>query len=124
MNSFTKNKKILPIVFSLGMIVIAYFFNENFRYLISKDTSESIFWITVPIFVFSIIVFFLNTSMWNLWFKFSLFFYAFALIISFFPLSTTRDFAPSIQEIFIYIFSILYTIISIILIIYKSIKKS
>lgn len=81
--------------------------------------------IFIFIFIFSVITYYLNKSIFIYWRNFSIFWVLFSLIIiSFLPNNTHGlDYLPITKGSVIIFFSILYSIISILVIIYHFIKN-
>src|SRR3989344_8474098 len=92
------------------------------------DLSELLgiyFLLFIPVFIFSIIIFKLRESVFSTWRNFSLWAVPISLIvISFLPTDTHGlDFIPITKGTIIFFLTILYSLISLILIIYKSLKR-
>ncbi|OGI65644.1 hypothetical protein A3A95_01645 [Candidatus Nomurabacteria bacterium RIFCSPLOWO2_01_FULL_39_18] len=133
-NWFTRKK--LFVISFLGAVV---FFVGNFVDIsipvdvcyqegFCGDISEALmvyFLIFLPFFIFSLITTKLKDSIFFTWRNFSLWALPISfLFISFFPTFTHgMDFLPIIKGTVSYTLAIVYSIISLILIIYKSLKK-
>jgi len=121
-----KNTQVCYVLIPLLIVVISYLINTNFRgKLLTIALSESFFWLTVPILFFSIVVFSLKESTFKSWTKFTNYFFIISLVIILLTPTSTHglDFVPLVKETVTIFLAILYSIISLVLIIYKSLKK-
>lgn len=129
MNWFTKEKFGL---FSFSMMFF-YIISLNYKVLnlpasyikfcCLDDRKLNLFLIAVPLFVFTFIVFFTKQSSFNFWKKFT-FIYLFIYLVLYFSVSTQGDGYFWMQRETISFFgAILYSIISLFLILYHSLKK-
>lgn len=125
-----KHLTILSFFFSLVFIVSYFIHSADFCYwrqycsLVSEIfTLYSLPFISV--FFFSLITFKLKEPTFNLWKNFSMWAIPISLIIiTFLPMRTHGlDFVPVVKGTVILFLTILYSIISLILIFYKSLKK-
>jgi len=113
---------LVSLLISLG----AFLVNNNFRETFPRKLSESIFWLTIPIFVFSVINFFLKKiDILSSWVRFTNYYFIIALIIILLTPTSTHglDFVPFVKETVTIALASTYSIISLFLIIYKSLKK-
>lgn len=107
------------------VILISYLLNTYSGSSLVRKLSESSFWLCVPIFVFSLMTLFLNNSIFLTLRKFTNYY----LIISVFVILITptsahgMDFLPIIKETVTITLSILYSLISLILILYRHFKS-
>lgn len=109
------------------IVIFAFYININFRdRSITIELSESFFWLTVPILVFSIITLFLKAEVFNSWIKFTKYYFiASVIIILITPTSSHGlDFFPIVKETVTIFLSALYSVISLFLIMSKFFKKS
>ncbi len=121
-----KKINIIYSIISLLIIVASYFINSIFfRDAFLKKFSESIFWLTVPVLCFSLITIFLKTSTFNAWRKLTNYFYLISLLIILITPTSTHglDFVPFVKETVTILLAIIYSVVSIFLIIFKSLKK-
>ena len=122
-----KEKKIniIYLIASFLIVVTSFVVNVNFRETFSRKLSESIFWLTIPILVFSIITFMIKKSVFLSWAKVTNYlFVVFVVIILLTPTSTHGlDFIPIVKETVTILLASLYSIISLFIILYKSLKK-
>ena len=120
-----KKAKIFYLTTSIFVIVISYIVNSNLRETLPRNLSESIFWLTVPVFIFSIITLFTKNTAFQLWAKITNYLYIFFIFIILLTPTSTHglDFLPIVKETVSIALAILYSIISLILILYKSFKK-
>ncbi len=121
-----KNKKQQIIIFLLCFILIflTYFVNKDFSFYIDRDFSEIVFWVLIPITIFSFIFIFIKSKIWILWFKFSFIFSLISFFMIIFSPTDDGDFFISTQSLFIILYNVLYSLISLGIIIYHSFKKS
>ena len=131
MNWFTR-KRLLTISFILVLIFsVAYFIHPaDFCYWRNSCSFVSEIFILylmlfIPVFLFSLITFKLKESTFSLWRNFSVWAIPISLIIiSFLPTRTHGlDFLPITKGTVIFSLTVLYSVISLLLIIYKSSKK-
>ena len=120
-----KKVNIIYLMVSFLITLASYLVNVNFRETFPRKFSESIFWLTVPILVFSVITFTLKKSIFLSWARTTNYLFCiFIVIILFTPTSTHGlDFFPIVKETVTIVLAILYSVISLVLIIYKSFKK-
>jgi hypothetical protein len=113
-------------IVSLLVIIVSYIVNYSTHVRTIKKLSEFAFWMSVPAFVFSLVIFFLSEKVSKSWQKFTLYFMLASLgIILITPNSSHgMDIYPLIKENATIVLSTLYSIISLLLILYKSSKKS
>ena len=109
---------------SLLLLLLMYFVNINSGSYFLKKLSESIFFIAIPIAIFSIITLFVHNSLFLKWIKMTKYFlFSSLLIILITPTSSHGlDFLPIVKEIVAIILSVLYSFISLFFIIFQSIK--
>ncbi len=108
------------------VVIIAYLVNINFREKsLTIALSESIFWLTVPVLIFSVINLFFKGSIFVSWAKFTKYFFIVSLaIILMTPTSTHgMDFLPIVKETVAVALAILYSVASLFLITYLSFRK-
>ncbi len=90
--------------------------------------SESIFWLTVPVLIFSVINLFFKGSIFVSWAKFTKYFFIvslFIILLAFTPASTYQPMLyPSDIGNPTLVLVILYSTVSLSLILYKSFKKN
>ena len=111
---------------SFLVVVISYLVNTNFREkLLTIALSESIFWLVVPILVFSIITLATRKDTFLSWKKFTNYFFIISVIIVLITPTSTHglDFVPLVKETVTIALASLYSVISLIIIFYKSLKK-
>lgn len=120
-------KKISVVYISVSLIVIlvSFLINDESNVRLVKKLSESIFWLTVPVFITSIITLFLNENVFNVWRRFTNYFLVVAVVIVLITPTSTHglDFFPIIKETVTIALASIYSIISLIIILYKSLKK-
>ena len=125
--SWLKDKKnnVLYLGISLILILVSYLVNDYFRETFPRKFSESIFWLTVPVFVFSIITFLVKRDTFQSWTKLTNYLFSISIVIILLTPTSTHglDFFPIVKETVTIFLAILYSIISLILIIFKSLKK-
>jgi len=130
---FTKKKIFLFSLLGIVSFFIAYFsiyFGICFNYPNQcNNNSELVAVYTmlfIPIFFFSLITFKLKQSTFNTWRNFS--FYSilvFLILISFIPMRTHGlDYLPITKGLVSFLLTILYSVISLILVIAGSLKKN
>lgn len=126
--NYWSNKKnnIFYLLFFVFFLALAYFINVNFRSkLLYIALSKSLFWLCVPIFIFSIFTLFMNSSVFLAWRKFTNYY----LIISIFiilitPTSTHgMDFLPIIKERVTILLAGIYSAFSFVVILYRYFKS-
>jgi len=108
------------------VIIVAYLVNTNFRdKSLTIALSESMFWLVIPILFFSIVTLVLRRNIFLSWIKMTNYFFIISIvIILIIPTSTHGlDFFPLVKETMTIILASIYSIISLSLIIYKSLKK-
>ncbi|MDP2693239.1 MAG: hypothetical protein Q8O88_06445 [bacterium] len=127
MNSLTdKKENIIYLIVSFLVTLISYLVNINFREkLLTIALSESIFWLVVPILVFSIVTFATKKDTFISWKKITNYFFIISVIIVLITPTSTHglDFVPLVKETVTIVLASLYSIVSLILIFYKSLKK-
>ena len=129
MNWFTKRKVLLYSILYIILFLFTYIFGKsNYCSLNCYRSFELLIiysLISIPFFVFSIITYKLKESTFILWRNFTVWAIPISLvIISFVPTNTHgMDFLLLVKGTVILALTTLYTIISLILIIYKSFKK-
>lgn len=108
--------------FSVDLGICPYYASECFD---KSDLIISYTYIFIPFFVFSLITFKLKESTFSAWRNFSFFAIILSLVlISFLPTRTHGlDFVPVTKGTVIFGLTILYSIVSLILVAYKSSKK-
>lgn len=117
-------KRIFFILFLIIVLLFSWFSNYNLDNFLNLETSKAIFWISLPVLLFSLIFSFLNDKYYKPWFKFSLYFYLFCIFISFLSFIKESDFGLSVLSLFILFFTILYSLISIGILIYGLFNKN
>lgn len=122
--NWLKSKKVIFNFSILLVILFSWFANYNLSDVLSNETSKGIFWISIPILFFSLIFSFLNNKYYQPWFNFSLYSYLLFIFLAFMPFIKESDFGLSGLAILIFIFIILYSLISLGIIIYQSFKKN
>lgn len=121
-----KRVNIIYFVVSFLVVVMSYLVNINIREkLLIIALSESIFWLTVPILFFSIVTFLTRNSIFLIWKKVTNYFLIISIVIVLFTPTSSHglDFFPLVKETATIVLSSIYSIISLILIIYKSLKN-
>ncbi|KND48218.1 MAG: hypothetical protein AB201_01310 [Parcubacteria bacterium C7867-006] len=126
--NFFKGKKqsILYLVLSLLVLGISYYVNINMRdRLLTIALSKSVFWLAIPIMFFSLFSFFIRYSTFKSWSKFTLFYIVISILIVLISPNSTHgmDIYPATKENMTIVLASIYSVVSIILIIYKSFKK-
>lgn len=122
-----KNKKFIYLGFFIVVAALALYINVNYRYYqITIELSEFAFWMSVPAFVFAFITLFVRDEVASSWRKFSNYFLlASVIIILLTPNSAPgNDILPIIKENVTIVLATLYSAISLLLILYKSFKRS
>lgn len=131
-NWFTKKKVIYIGLIGLLFFLFSYFSKDlgicsNYA---SKCSDISYLFVIfsfifIPVFIFSILIYKLKDSVFLSWKNFSIWVIPIFLIaISFLPTDTHGlDFVPITKGTVIFVLTILYSVISFILILYKSLKK-
>jgi hypothetical protein len=108
--------------FSIDLGICSYYLSDcgKFSYIIVIFS-----FIFIPVFIFSLLTLKLKEHIFNFWRNFSIFIILmFFVVINFLPLNTHGlDFFPITKGTVMFFFTIIYSIISLILIIYKSLKK-
>lgn len=109
---------------SLLIVVSSFILNISSQDLFWKKFSEAVFWVTTPVLFFSLLLFFLKSYRYNSWLKFTKVFYSISLLLILFSSNSSSgiDFIPSGKEAMSQLLAILYSIISLFLIIFKSIQ--
>ncbi len=125
MNFTLKKNNIIIFLISLTLILLAYYINTNYRDDLPRKLSESIFWLTIPISFYGLITLFLRDSVFRSWFKFTKYYFIISVLIVLIAPTSTHglDFFPIVKETVTIFLSVLYSAISLILIIYKLIKN-
>lgn len=120
-----KTKNIIYIVVSFLIVVSAYFVNINFKEDLPRKLSESVFWLVVPILIFSIITLMTKRSVFSIWAKMTNYFFISSVVIVLLTPTSTHglDFFPVVKETVTIALASSYSIISLILVLYKSFKK-
>lgn len=126
---FTKKKMIVSSLIMVFVYCASYFneilglpsFYDNFCCI--DDRIFNIFFIFIPIFILAVINLKLNDLGFEKWKKFTFIYLIIYLIIYFVSPSQGNGYVWFQRETISFFGSILYSIISLILIIYKSIKK-
>lgn len=125
--NWIKEKKIniMYVVISFLTVVLAYLVNTNFREDLPRKLSESIFWLVVPILFFSTITLVTKRSVFSIWVKMTNYFFISSVVIILLTPTSTHglDFLPVVKETVTIALAGLYSVISLILILYKSLKK-
>jgi len=118
---FTKKRMFL---LSLVILLSSFLLNSAAQDFFWKKFSEAVFWITVPVLFFSLVTLFLKLDVFRNWLKFTLFFYLISLLLILMVKNSSggMDFIPVGKESVSQLLSILYSLISLILIIFKSIQ--
>ncbi len=130
MKSLNKKSELYMAFFMFLVYIISYYaraFNLPDSYVdlcCSDDKVLNIFFIFVPFFVITIILNFIKDKNWNSWKKFTVYFFTIYFIIYFLFPTTGDGFIWFQRETVVFFGSILYSIISLILILYKYFKKS
>ncbi|MFZ2522945.1 MAG: hypothetical protein WAW92_01000 [Minisyncoccia bacterium] len=128
MNWLTRSRnKLAPSLCFLISMVSAFIVNVEFRYYqITIDLSEFVFWMSVPAFIFSIIVLFLNENASKSWQKFTAYFMLISVAIILITPNSSHgmDIFSLTRENVTIVLASLYSIVSLILFLYKSIKNS
>lgn len=125
--NWLKEKKVnfIYLISSISVVFISYFINTNFREDLPRKLSESVFWLVIPIVIFSIITLFTQKNTFLVWKKITNYFFTVSIVIILFTPSSTHglDFLPIVKETVTIVLASLYSIISLGLILYKSFKK-
>jgi len=131
MNRFTKNKTLIYSFIISFLFFISYFINKSdFCDLVRGCPRFNELFIIyslpfITVLVFSLITFKLKETTFYFWRNFSVWFIPISLIIiTFLPTRTHGlDFVPMTKGAVMFFLTILYSAISIVLIIFKSLKK-
>ena len=123
-----KEKKIniLYLIVSFFLVVISYIVNVNLREkLLTIALSESIFWLVVPVLVFSIVTFMMKKSTFSSWAKMTNYVLIISMVIVLLTPTSTHglDFVPIIKETVSIALAILYSVISLLLVFYQFLKS-
>ncbi len=110
---------------SMFSVDIGICFNYASKCYYTSDLIVSFTYIFISVFIFSVITYKLKDSTFTTWRNFSIWMVPISLIIiAFLPTRTHgMDFIPITKGTVIFLLTILYTLISLILIIFKSLKK-
>lgn len=119
-----KNRSYL--VSSFVFLLLFLLINNQNYFINLRYIGKIFFWLCIPVFIFSLITFFLKDGLYLSWRKFTNYFLIFSvLIILITPTSTHGlDFLPLVKETMTIALTIIYSIVSLILVIYKSFKTS
>ncbi len=125
MNWSNKKVNILYFLSFLFVVVVMYLINDSTNTKFIKKLSESFFWLSVPVFISSLITLFLNERVFQSWKKFTNYFLVLSVIVILITPTSTHgmDFFPIIKETVTIALATVYSVISLILIVYKSLKK-
>lgn len=126
---FTRKRMFVVCFLFVAVYVFSYFnsvldLSDVYRsFCCADDRKLNLFLIFIPVFIFALISFSLNDSNFRSWKKFS-FTYLLTYLIIYFLVPTSGDgFIWFQRETLSFYGSILYLVTSLILIIYKSLKK-
>ncbi len=119
-----KKNNFLTLIVSVLVVAVSFAVNINFREDFFRKFSESIFWLFVPILIYSLILLIVSKDIFISWFKFTLYFIITSIIIVLFTPTTTHglDFFPIVKETVTIFLASIYSVISIIVITIKSIS--
>ena len=121
-----KKLNIIYLIVSFFLVVISYIVNVNLREkLLTISLSESFFWLAMPVLIFSIITFMMKKNTFLIWAKMTNYVFIISLVIVLLTPTSTHglDFVPIIKETVSIGLAILYSIISLLLIFYKSLQN-
>ena len=125
MNWMEKRKfQIVLFLFSVSLLALSYVLNINFRSIVDRSASESIFWVSMIVLFFTTISFFINVNKLKNWIKFTYIIYIFFIICAFLPSNYNSNFFWNKSEFLILIFAIIYSLISLGILIYSFFKKN
>ncbi len=122
-----KNNSILYTLFFLISGALSFYININYRfYQITIELSEFVFWMSVPAFIFSVITLFVREEVARKWRKFSNYFLLASVVIILLTPNSSHgmDIYPLIKENVTIVLATLYSVISLLLILYKSFKNT
>jgi len=121
----TKETNIKYFGFSTLVAVVAYLVNTNIVEDLPRKLSESIFWLVVPIIILSTIASVLKKDTFLSWAKLTNYYFIISIIIILLTPTSTHglDFVPIIKETMTIALASTYSVISLLLIVYKSFKK-
>jgi hypothetical protein len=120
-----KKNNFVYVLSSFLFAIISYFVNVNYREDLPRKLSESLFWLVVPIFIFSIITLITRKFIFLSWAKMTRYFFTISIIIILITPTSTHglDFVPIVKETVTIVLASIYSVLSLFLIIYKSLKK-
>lgn len=132
MSLFTKNKIMVFSLFFFSLFLLAYFSIDigiclDYPNSCNKN-SELVAVYTmlfISMFLFSLLTFKLKQETYNAWRNFSFFYLlVFLILLSFIPMRTHGlDYLPITKGLVSFLLSIIYSIVSLFIVIYHSIKK-
>lgn len=121
-----KYKKInIKLLFtSLLLLLITYLINVNSGVYVLKKLSEAIFLLTIPVAFFSVVTFFVKNNVFLSWVKVTKYFLITSFVIIMIAPSSTHglDFFPIVKETLAVFLSIVYSVSSLFVLIYRTIK--
>ena len=126
---FTKKNVLVSSIVFLFLYIVSYYnkilmlpnFYRDFCCI--DDRKLNLFFIFLPIFIFTIIFINLNKRTFSSWKKFTLIYLVFYIIIYFLVPTQANGYLWFQRETISFVGSIIYSLISLILIIFKSLKK-
>lgn len=120
-----KKKSLIYFLFFLLLVLVFYYFNSQ-RYLPDiRYISKILFWMAVPAFIFSLISVFLREEVTRSWRKFTNYFLPISIVVILLTPNSSHgmDILPLIKENVTILLVSVYSIVSLVLILYKSFKK-
>lgn len=116
-----KENIIYTSIFS-SLLLVMYFSKFNNDLILSLV--KPLFWVMIPMFIFSLITLFLKNYVFKVWIKFTLFFLLISIILILITPTSTHgmDFLPLVKETLSLLLTGFYSIMSLIIIVYKSLR--
>lgn len=126
MNSLKKRKNVYFSIIYLLFLLLSYYVNINSNSTIIEKLSESLFWLSAPILFFSLINLFFREETFISWSKFTIYYFIISVILVLISPNSTHgmDIYPATKENVTIVLSVMYSVFSLVLIAYKSFKKT